>query len=120
MESQEVNNTNEGKFLSEGPKKENIKAVVSNLSVDNESGYEDGVSDVNDTLNDSVDTSDITDSTISVSKENENIDSLIEKTSALMLDFSTRLVLWQFFSEFFKTFHPLFNDNLRLITLSVN
>ena len=92
MESQEVN-TNEVKSLSKIQKKENIKAVVSCLSVDNESGYEDGVSDVNDTLNDSVDTSDITDGTISVSKDNENIDSLIEKTSALLLDFSTRYVL---------------------------
>ena len=87
MDNQDVNTE---ELDSKVPKKEHVKAVISNLSVDNESGYEDGVSDVNDTLNDSVDTSNITDSTISVSKENENIDSLIEKTSALILDFSTR------------------------------
>ena len=89
MESQDVS-TNEVEPLSKVAEKENIKAVVSKLSVDNESGYEDGVSDVNDTLNDSVDTSDLNEGTISDSKENENIDSLIEKTSALILDFSTR------------------------------
>ena len=87
MDNQDVNTE---ELDSKVPKKEHVKAVISNISVDNESGYEDGVSDVNDTLNDSVDASDIADDTITVSKIEENLDSLIENTSALILDSSTR------------------------------
>ena len=60
---------------------------------DNESGYEDGVSDVNDTLNDSIDTAD----TITESRDNDDKDEvirdLVDNTSSLTIDTSTRLVL---------------------------
>ena len=39
---------------------------------DNESGYEDGVSDVNDTLNDSIDTAD----TVTESRDNDAVTTL--------------------------------------------
>ena len=59
---------------------------------DNESGYEDGVSDVNDTLNDSIDTAD----TITESRDNDDKDEvirdLVDNTSSLTIDTSTRLV----------------------------
>ena len=60
---------------------------------DNESGYEDGVSDVNDTLNDSIDTAD----TVTESRDNDDKDEvirdLVDNTSSLTIDTSTRLVL---------------------------
>ena len=74
------------------------KLKVSNTkSADNESGYEDGVSDANDTLNSSIDMTDIT---ITLSKDTKDkddhdqviLDSLVDNTSSLTIDTSTRYI----------------------------
>ena len=83
------------------PVKQLLKNSISNFSVDNESGYEDGVSDVNDTLNDSVenvevDASDITDVPKNLSQDKYHqeklvLQSLVKHTSTLTIDsYNTR------------------------------
>ena len=83
------------------PVKQLLKNSISNFSVDNESGYEDGVSDVNDTLNDSVENVEV-DSTVitdvpKTHSGDENheekivLQSLVKHTSTLTIDsYNTR------------------------------
>ena len=70
-------------------------SVTNTKSADNESGYEDGVSDGNDTLNNSIDTTDIT---VTLSRDNKDkdddhdqviLDSLVHNTSSLTIDTSS-------------------------------
>ena len=69
------------------------RKVTNTKSADNESGYEDGVSDANDTLNSSIDTTDVT---ITLSKDTKDdhdqviLNSLVDNTSSLTIDTSTR------------------------------
>ena len=77
--------------------KPSLKSSVSNLCADNESGYEDCPSDVNDNLNDGAETEDLSGVTVtrnrSVLDDQDHevtVDSLVETTSALTIDSSTR------------------------------
>ena len=80
--------------------KPSLKSSVSNLCADNESGYEDCTSDVNDNLNDGAETEDLSGVTVTRSKSSKSVlddqdhevtaDSLVETTSALTIDSSTR------------------------------
>ena len=86
------------KSVTENNKAE-LKGSVSSFSADNESGYEDcEPSDANDTINERTDlrtdhTGDLSDVTCSKYLEpDQEADSLIETTSALTIDSSTRYI----------------------------